>query len=84
MAYADRESNLHCLRLIYPDSDIQDTPDDAGDILSLAEQEIIVIGHPEFHGPKPDVLKGAKWEKSTFEVVKSVIETFHKIHTREQ
>lgn len=74
-ATCERRRALEFLKKFYPSRVIEDTPESAGPVLDLVEQDLFRIPDPDFHGGT--VFPGPKWDESRREECVSVMDRFH-------
>ena len=75
-----RKSALGFIQRVYPSRTIEDTPESAGPLLDLVEQDLVRVQDPMMHGSSPQVIPGTKWiesEEARARVV-AACELFHK------
>lgn len=77
-ATAERHRALGYLKAVYPSSDVFDTPESAGPMLDLVDNDIIRIQDPMMYGNSPQVVPGTNWDESKRGEVADVCASVHK------
>ena len=62
-ATCERKRALNYIQQVYPLKAITDTPDSAGGLLDLVEQDLVRIQDPMMHGSKIAVIPGSKYKE---------------------
>lgn len=75
-ATCERNRALHFLQTVAPDDGIADTPESAGPLLDLVEQDLLRVQDPLMHGNMIAVVAGAKYDDSHEEKVQAVASQF--------
>jgi hypothetical protein len=62
-ATCERKRALSYIQQVYPSKAITDTPDSAGSLLDLVEQDLVRIQDPMMHGSRIAVIPGGKYKE---------------------
>lgn len=62
-ATCERGRALEFIQRVYPSKTITDTPESAGPLLDLVEQDIVRIQDPMMYGKRIEVTPGKKWDE---------------------
>lgn len=76
-ATCDRSRALFFLQEVYPSKNIEDTPESAGSLLDLVEQDVVRIQDPSMYGKRIQVVPGTNWKEETREQVTQACMIFH-------
>jgi len=76
-ATCDRKRALQFLQQVYPSGNVEDTPESAGPLLELVEQDIVRVQDPAMYGNQIQVVPGKKWQEDMREEVMEVCQKFH-------
>lgn len=63
-ATCNRITALAFIRKVYPNQQIEDTPESAGPLLDLAEKDVVRIQDPMMYGKRIAVVPGRNWEET--------------------
>lgn len=80
-ATCERGRALGFLRRLYPSSEVNDTPEDAGPMLDLVAADVFRIPDPDMHGSRVGLLPSKNWDESRRQECIDVAQRFHASHT---
>lgn len=82
-ATCDRHRALQYLQSVYPSASITDTPDCAGPLLDVIEQDIVRLQDPMMYGNRISVVAGTHWDEGRRAEIAAIAAEFHRRVTGE-
>jgi hypothetical protein len=76
----NRQQALKFLQRWYPDTEVHDTPDDAGAVLDLVEADVIRIPDPALH-PNGAIFPSNNWNADRYAEVVNALDALHRRKT---
>lgn len=83
-ATCERQRALRYIQHVYPSKTVTDTPDSAGPLLDLVEQDVVRVQDPQMYGPMIAIVPGDKWVEDVTKraEVAAVASTLHERMSR--